>query len=158
MPGERIGGQRGRLPWGGAQRLAAALQRDHGDAGQALKIQSDLGVGAHRRVGGYGDCRRHAIGVAGIEFKSGYFADANAVEQNRRAGQQARYRIFEGNPVGRPLGQAPGVVQPVDKAKACSNHGKDEPADQNIGCPDFHGCLSGSLPRGSVRGRCENKI
>ena len=47
LPGAGFGNQRRHLASVGNQHTA--LQRDHGNAGQALKLQADLGVGAYRR-------------------------------------------------------------------------------------------------------------
>ena len=72
----------------GISKLHAAFQRDHGDAGQALEFQADLGVGPHRRGRGHRDRRIDAAGTVGREPQFRHFADADPVEQHAGTDQK----------------------------------------------------------------------
>ena len=90
-----------------------AFERDHGHAGQALKLQSDMGIGAYRSVCGNCDLGQHLPRIVGAELKICDLPDADAVEQNGRAWQQSRHGVLETDVVNGSLVQSTGVVQPV---------------------------------------------
>jgi hypothetical protein len=58
-------------------------------AREPLRLETDLSVGADRRVAIHRDDGDDLLGVHGIEPKIGDLTDANAVEQNGGAYQQA---------------------------------------------------------------------
>ena len=59
--------------------------------------------------------RDHLLGVVGVELQLRDLADADAVEQYRRALQQPRHGVLKLHAVGRALPKPTGIVQPVDK-------------------------------------------
>ena len=134
-----IGGENGRLArWPGRRRIAAAFERDRGYAGQALKLQSDIGIGAHRRVCRNRDPGQHLSRIVRVELKLGDLPDTDAVEQNGCARQQSRHGVLEADEVDGPLVQPAGVVQPVYETEHRADGGEHEKANESVGRAGFH--------------------
>ena len=120
--------------------LRAAFERDHGHAGQALELQADLGVGAHRRRRSDRDGRIDAARVAGREAELGHLADPNAIEQHGRADKEARNGALELDAIARARAEPAGVLQPVDEAEYGDDGRQHEGADNDEGSAGFHLC------------------
>jgi len=84
-----------------------------------------LGVGADRRSRIDGDRHEHLTRILRVQLKIGDFADADAVEGNRRARPQAGDRILETHAIDRAVAEPARRMQPIDKSEtsqACDNH------------------------------------
>jgi hypothetical protein len=147
LPGGGVGDENGGLGLRRGQMRrpgVAAQERDHGNSGQALELQTGMGIRPHRRTRDHCDGRRHLAQIIGVELEIDDLTDANAVEQDRGPGQQPRNIVFEADAVDGTLAETAGVVQPVDEAEHGSDGRQHEQPDQFIGCAGFH-CLSVSL-------------
>ena len=71
LAGRGIGDEEGYLALGRGERRFrdAARERDHGRSRQALEVDGDRGVGAHRCAAVDGDRRLHLAWVVGIELR-----------------------------------------------------------------------------------------
>ena len=116
----------------------AAFQRDHGNAGQALEFQADLGVGSNRRRRGHRDRRIDAARAVRRQAEIRHLADANPIEQHGSADQKSRHRTIELDVIGRARTEAAGIVKPVDEAEHGDDGRQHEGADDDEGSAGFH--------------------
>src|SRR6185295_19518458 len=113
-------------------------QRDVGDAGEALEIEADDGVIAHRGVGVDLDGGDHLLGIMPVELQVGHFADAHAVEEDARAVAQTADRPLEHDVVaGADLAFAD-RAEPVHEGETRCQHAEREEADQDVVRFGFH--------------------
>ena len=136
---------------------AAASQRHRRAPGQPLRLDADLGVGAHRRAAIHRDRCRDATRIGRIERKVGDLADLDAVEQDGRADEQPRHRALKADAVGLAHTEAAGMLQPIDEGKARRDHSEHEHSDQRVAGPCFHSSIASCFKRSRAARRAARR-
>ncbi len=113
-----------------------ALHRDRGDAGQALKLEADLRVLAHRRLALDTDHRHDRVRV--VDLDGGDFADADTVEIHVGAGAQPSDGAIEHDAIADARLRRAHVLKPDHEAEDGRQHRQRKAADQRIIRPCFH--------------------
>src|SRR5208282_835397 len=73
-----------------------------------------------------------------VESKFGHLADADAIEQHRGAGPQARHRAGEYHAVDGPLSATAAILEPVNEAEGSDDDSEREHAGDDVVGLGFH--------------------
>src|SRR6185437_7995049 len=136
--GRRLQERRLRLGAGRDRGAAAALERERGDAGQALEFEANVGVVVDRNRFIDRDSHENLLRVLRIEREAPHLADADAVEHHGAAGAKAVHRAVEGDLVIAAIAAAARALEPVDEAERAGDHHQREQSDQGVVRPGLH--------------------